>query len=132
MQKRVLAINDISCIGRCSLTAALPIISSFGINTTVLPTSILSTQTGGIDDYTYRDLSGDIPGILSHWKKLGISFDAIYTGFLGSSEQVDMMLALFSEFPDAQICPPCFSPISSAMARPRPPDPSDFRDVSPR
>lgn len=101
MQKRVLAINDISCIGRCSLTAALPIISSFGVNTTVLPTSILSTQTGGIDDYTYHDLSGDIPGILSHWKKLGISFDAIYTGFLGSSEQVDMMLGLFSAFPDA-------------------------------
>lgn len=100
-QKKILAVNDISCIGRCSLTAALPILSSFGINTAVLPTSLLSTQTGGIDDYTYMDLSGEMPGILQHWKKLGVNFDAIYTGFLGSPGQVDMLISVFSDYPDA-------------------------------
>jgi pyridoxine kinase len=90
-QKRVLAISDISCVGKCSLTVALPIISAFGIETSVLPTAILSTHTGGFTGYTYRDLTGDIFGIVEHLASLGLHFNAIYTGFLGSIEQVDIV-----------------------------------------
>lgn len=82
--KRVLAIHDISCVGKCSLTVAIPIISSVGIECSVLPTAILSTHTGGFVGYTYKDLTDDIIPISSHWRALGIKFDAIYTGFTGS------------------------------------------------
>lgn len=84
----MLAIHDISCVGRCSLTVALPIISSTGIECTVIPTTILSTHTGGFTDFTYRDLTGDITPIINHWMTLGLRFDAIYTGFLGSFRQI--------------------------------------------
>lgn len=97
-QKRVLAVHDISGVGRCSLTVALPIISACGIETSVLPTAILSTHTGGFKDYTYRDLSCDIIPVTNHWRSLGIRFDAVYSGFLGSFEQLDIMYRLFSEY----------------------------------
>ena len=87
-QKRVLAIHDISCFGRCSLTVALPIISSVGAECTVIPTAVLSTHTGGFTGFTYRDLTEDIIPIVDHWKTLDLKFDAIYTGFLGSFEQI--------------------------------------------
>ena len=90
-QKRVCAIHDISCFGKCSLTVALPIISSAGIEVSVVPTIILSTHTGGITGYTRRDLSGDILPIISHWQSLNLTFDAIYTGYLGSFEQLDIV-----------------------------------------
>ncbi|MDR1340037.1 MAG: pyridoxamine kinase [Prevotellaceae bacterium] len=94
-QKRVLAIHDISCFGRCSLTVALPIISAAGIETTVLPTAVLSTHTGGFTGFTYRDLTQDIMPVVNHWHSLGLEFDAIYTGFLGSFEQVDIVSEIF-------------------------------------
>ncbi|HEY8418999.1 MAG TPA: pyridoxamine kinase [Clostridia bacterium] len=90
-QKRVVAIHDISCFGRCSLTVALPIISAAGIETSIIPTAILSTHTGGFTGFTYRDLTEDILPIVKHWKTLGLEFDAIYTGFLGSFEQIDIV-----------------------------------------
>ncbi|HEY8444401.1 MAG TPA: pyridoxamine kinase [Clostridia bacterium] len=90
-QKRVVAIHDISCFGRCSLTVALPIISAAGIETSVIPTAVLSTHTGGFTGFTYRDLTEDILPIVRHWKTLGLEFDAIYTGFLGSFEQIDII-----------------------------------------
>ncbi len=96
MQKRVVAVHDISCIGRCSLTVALPILSAAGIETSVLPTAVLSTHTGGFENYTFRDLSEDIMPILRHWKSLAIHTDAVYTGYLGSIAQIDMMQALLS------------------------------------
>ena len=96
-QKRVLAIHDISCFGRCSLTVALPIISSAGIETTVMPTAILSTHTGGFQGFTYRDLTDDIIPIVNHWKTLDLNFDAIYTGFLGSFEQIDIVSNVFKD-----------------------------------
>ncbi len=71
-QKRVLAIHDISCIGKCSLTAALPIISAAGIETAVIPTAVLSTHTGGFENFTYRDLTDDILPIARHWQSLGM------------------------------------------------------------
>ncbi len=97
-QKRVLAVHDLSNIGRCSLTVALPIISACGIETSVLPTAILSTHTGGFNGYTYRDLSDDILPVTEHWKSLNITFDAVYSGFLGSYRQLDIMYELFSEY----------------------------------
>lgn len=86
---RVLAVHDVSCVGRCSLTAALPIISSLGIECSVLPTAVLSTQTGGFEGYTFRDLTEDMPRVAEHWSGLGLRFDAFYTGFLGSVSQID-------------------------------------------
>ncbi len=88
MQKRVVAIHDISCFGKCSLTVALPIISAAGIETAVIPTAVLSTHTGGFKNYTVRDLSEDIVPIARHWKSEGITADAVYTGYLCSKEQI--------------------------------------------
>ncbi|MCL2295531.1 MAG: pyridoxamine kinase [Methanomassiliicoccaceae archaeon] len=96
-RKRVLAIHDISCFGRCSLTVALPIISSTGAECTAMPTAVLSTHTGGFTGYTYRDLTDDLIPILEHWKTLGLRFDSIYTGFLGSFEQIDIVSKIFDE-----------------------------------
>lgn len=95
---RVLAINDISCVGRCSLTATLPIVSACGVECNVLPTAILSTHTGGFEGYTFRDLTSDIPDILAHWKSLGLQFDYICSGYLGSIEQIELVLRIKREF----------------------------------
>ncbi len=95
--KRALAVHDISCFGKCSLTVALPVLSAAGIETTVLPTAVLSTHTGGFEGFTYRDLTQDILPIVKHWKTLDLQFDAIYTGFLGSFEQIDIVLQLIEE-----------------------------------
>ncbi|SHJ05976.1 pyridoxamine kinase [Desulfosporosinus lacus] len=97
-QKRVAAIHDISCVGRCSLTVALPILSAAGFDTSVLPTAILSTHTGGFEGFTYRDLTEDIKPISDHWQSLNLHFDALYSGFLGSFEQIDLVADLFDTF----------------------------------
>lgn len=95
---RVLAINDISCVGKCSLTVALPIISACGVTCDILPTAILSTHTGGFQGYTFRDLSDDIPAILAHWKSLGLKYDIIISGYLGSISQIDMVKSVKKDF----------------------------------
>lgn len=94
-QKRVAAVHDISGIGKCSLTVALPIISAAGLECSVLPTAVLSTHTAGFVGFTYRDLTEDIAPITKHWKSLGLPFDAIYSGFLGSFEQIELVGNLF-------------------------------------
>ncbi|NLW52559.1 MAG: pyridoxamine kinase [Tissierellia bacterium] len=86
--KKVAAINDISCLGGASLTEIIPVLSSLGIRTCPVPTVILSTHSGGYEDYTYHDLTSHMIDQGIHWQSLGVSFDAIYSGFLGSSEQV--------------------------------------------
>ncbi len=93
-QKRVLAVHDISCVGKCSLTVALPIISAAGVECAVLPTAVLSTHTGGFTGFTFRDLAGDIKPIGDHWASLKLRFDSIYTGFLGSFEQIELVKEL--------------------------------------
>ena len=93
--KKILTIQDISCIGQCSLTVALPIISACGMETCILPSAVLSTHTGGFSGYTFRDLTDDIPAIQKHWQKEGIKFDAIYTGYLGSSKQIAYVNNIF-------------------------------------
>lgn len=86
---KILTIQDISCYGQCSITVALPVVSAFGIETAVLPSAVLSTHTSGFTDYTVRDLTEDLPAIRKHWESEGIYFDAIYTGFIASSRQLD-------------------------------------------
>ncbi len=90
-QKRVAAIHDISCFGKCSLTVALPLLSAAGLETCCIPTAVLSTHTGGFTGYTYRDLTDDILPVAHHWNSLGLDFDAVYTGFLGSEEQTEII-----------------------------------------
>lgn len=87
--KRILTIQDISCVGQCSLTVALPILSACGVETAILPSAVLSTHTAGFSGFTFRDLTDDIPNIQKHWQKENILFDAIYTGYLGSTKQID-------------------------------------------
>ena len=93
--KRVLTIQDISCVGQCSLTVALPIISACGIEACPVPSAVLSTHTGGFSGYTFRDLTDDMPAIRDHWIKEGIKFDAVYTGYLGSTRQIDIVKTYF-------------------------------------
>ena len=90
-QKTVAAIHDLSGMGKCSLTAAIPVLSSAGVSVSALPTAILSTQTGGLNEYTYRDLTEDMIPFMNHWNKLGVRFDAVYSGFLGSVKQIDIV-----------------------------------------
>ena len=95
--KRVLTIQDISCLGKCSLTIALPVISALGAETVILPTAVLSTHTM-FQNFTCKDLSDQIEPIAAHWKSEGVAFDAIYTGYLGTAEQVDQIKELFRNF----------------------------------
>ncbi len=96
--KKVVTVQDISCFGKCSLTVALPIISAMGIETAVIPTAVLSTHTGGFEGYTFRDLTDDIPDIANHWKKLNLKFNAVYTGYLGSEKQINIVSEFFDDF----------------------------------
>ena len=95
--KRVLTVQDISCLGKCSLTIALPVLSVLGSETVILPTAVLSTHTM-FKGFTCKDLSDQIEPIKQHWLKEDIAFDAIYTGYLGSIEQIDQMKDLFRDF----------------------------------
>lgn len=93
--KRILTVQDISCVGQCSLTVALPILSAAGHETCILPSAVLSTHTAGFSGYTVRDLTEDIPAITAHWQKEGICFEAVYTGYLGSAEQIRDVKEIF-------------------------------------
>lgn len=95
--KRIITVQDISCVGKCSLTVALPVISAMGVEACVLPTAVLSTHTA-FKGFTFRDLTGDLPAITRHWQEEKINFDAIYTGYLGSLEQINLMHQLIKDF----------------------------------
>ena len=95
--KRILTIQDVSCVGKCSLTVALPIISALGVETAVLPTAVLSTHTA-FKGFTFRDLTDDMQSICEHWKNEKVGFDAIYTGYLGSFRQLDIVGEIFDDF----------------------------------
>ena len=95
--KRIVTIQDISCVGKCSLTVALPIISAMGVEAAILPTAVLSTHTM-FSNFTFKDLADQIEPIAAHWKNENIGFDAVYTGYLGSFEQIDLMKNFFDEF----------------------------------
>lgn len=109
--KRILTVQDISCVGRCSLTVALPIISAAGVEAGVLPTAVLSTHTA-FPKFTFCDLTDEIEGISKTFSELEIGFDAIYTGYLGSFRQ----LGLVSELIDRHKTDGCMVVIDPAMA----------------
>ncbi|MBQ7995957.1 MAG: pyridoxamine kinase [Bacilli bacterium] len=97
MGKKVLTMQDISCYGQCSITAALPIISVWGYETAILPSAILSTHTSGFKNFTVHDLSNEIPKIINHWKAEGIKYDAFYVGYLGEISHVDLVIQIKNE-----------------------------------
>ena len=104
-QKKIAAVNDMTGFGRCSLAAAIPVISRLGVQCCALPTAVLSNHTGFpsffIDDYTRH-----FEAYAGEWKKLGLRFNGIFTGFLGSKEQFDMVRRFLDEFadPETVIC----------------------------
>lgn len=96
--KRVAAIHDMSGFGKTSLTAIIPILSTMRIQVCPLPTAILSTHTGGFDDYTFVDLTDTMEAYIKHWKDLNLEFDSIYSGFLGSSRQIEIVEDFIDKF----------------------------------
>ena len=109
---KILTIQDVSCFGQCSITVALPVVSAFGIETAILPSAVLSTHTSGFTDYTVRDLTQDLPAIQKHWESEGIYFDAIYTGFIASAEQ----LGYIKDIIDSRLKPGGIVFVDPAMA----------------
>ena len=95
--KRIVTVQDISCVGKCSLTVALPIISAMGVEAAIVPTAVLSTHTM-FSRFTCKDLTDQIKPIAEHWAEEKLGFDAIYTGYLGSFEQIDLMKEFFDTF----------------------------------
>lgn len=95
--KRIVTIQDISCLGKCSLTVALPIISAMGVEASIIPTAVLSTHTQ-FSNFTFHDLTDEIEKISNHWKKENFNFDAIYTGYLGSFDQLNIVSKFFDDF----------------------------------
>lgn len=96
--QRVAAIHDLSGFGGGSLSAVIPILSAMGIQVCALPTAILSTHTGGFSDFHFRDLTADMRLIIEHWRKLPLSFAGIYSGFMGSAEQIDIVRDFIATF----------------------------------
>ena len=99
--KRILTIQDISCVGQCSLTVALPILSACGLETAILPSAILSTHTAGFKNFTCHDLTDEMPKIFQHWKNEGIKFASVYTGYLGESKQIDLVKEIIQDLMSA-------------------------------
>ena len=95
---RIAALHDLSCIGRCALTVILPTLSVMGYQTVPVPTALLSSHTGGFEDLYFRDLTEDMHGISAHFCRLGLSFRAIYTGFLGSEDQISTVKDFIENF----------------------------------
>ncbi len=110
--KKILTIQDISCVGQCSLTVALPILSACGMETCILPSAILSTHTAGFSGFTFRDLTDDMPSIKSHWERENIKFSAIYTGYLGSTKQIDYVKDILNTMGTSD----CIRVVDPAMA----------------
>lgn len=99
--KRVAAIHDLSGFGRCSLSVILPTLSAMGVQVCPVPTAVFSTHTGGLGEVEFRDLTDFILPCLEHYKRLELEFECVYSGFLGSEEQIDHCLSFFSTYSDA-------------------------------
>ena len=102
MQKRAIAVHDISCVGRCSLTVALPVLSAAGLNTAIIPTALLSTHTGEFSGYTHLDLSSQLRPIGDHLATLALHYDTFYSGYLANGAQVDEILHLMDVLCDSE------------------------------
>ncbi len=95
---RVAAIHDLSGFGRCSLTIVMPVLSAMGVQCCPLPTACLSTHTGGFTGNTFLDLTDQLAPVTDHWSSLGLRFDAVYTGFMGSREQMGLTAEFIHTF----------------------------------
>lgn len=107
--KKIAAIHDISCFGRCALTVIIPLLSAMGEQVVPIPTALLSTHTGGFDQPYFRDLSDDMERIVAHFGELGVKFDAIYSGFLGSARQIAIVEDIIDRF--GGDCPVLVDPV---------------------
>ena len=99
--KSVAAIHDLSGYGRCSLAVISPVLSVMGIQSVAIPTAVLSTHTGGFGDVVMQDLTDYIPRTLEHYRRIGVEFDCVYTGFLGSRAQIDHCREFLRAYPDS-------------------------------
>lgn len=106
MLKKVLALHDMVCLGRCSLTVVLPVLSAMGIKVCPLPTALLSSDTGGFGAVYVRSLTDEMRGILQKLEALDVSFDAVYSGYLGSPEQVAVVERILGRFDSLRIVDP--------------------------
>ena len=109
--KRLLTIQDISCLGQCSLTVALPIISAFGVETCILPSAVLSTHTAGFKGFTCLDFTDEFKKIFAHWEKEKIKFNAFYTGYLCNESQINMLKEMFTKFNEGENCLKIIDPV---------------------
>lgn len=100
--KRAALINDLSCFGKCSLSVALPILSAYGVEAVSLPTAILSTHTGGFEGYVVRDMTDEMRAFSAHWKRMGLKFDLISTGFFSSPEQLEIAADFIHDFAEEE------------------------------
>ncbi len=98
--RKLLTIQDLSCLGQCSLGVAIPIISCLGAEVCAIPTAVLSTHTTGFVDYTFRDLTDDLPNIIRHWDSLNVSFDAVYSGYIANIKQLEIIQNIFDHYGD--------------------------------
>ncbi len=110
--KRILTVQDISCLGQCSMTVALPILSACGLETCILPSAVLSTHTGGFGPVHVKDLTEDFAGILAQWERLELTFDAAYTGYLGNVAHMEYVKRIF----DTMVVPGGLRIVDPAMA----------------
>ena len=101
----VAAIHDMSGFGRCSLTVAIPVLAAMGVQCCPLPTAFLSTHTGGFENFTFLDMTDEMPKVAAHWKSLGLRFQAVYSGFLGSERQIGIVEDFIRDFrtPDSVV-----------------------------
>ena len=95
---RVAAIHDMSGFGRCALTVIIPVLSTLGIQVCPMPTAIMSTHTGGFSDISFTDLTDSMDAYMDHWKKIDLKFDGIYSGFLGSADQIEIVSRFIDTF----------------------------------
>lgn len=107
--KKIAAIHDMSCFGRCALTVIIPILSAMGNQIVPIPTALLSTHTGGFEHPYFHDLSDDMEKIVAHLDALGVKFDAIYSGFLGSARQIAIVEDIIDRFGGS--CPVLVDPV---------------------
>ncbi len=111
--KKVFALHDLSCFGRCALTVIIPTLSALGHQTIPVPTALLSTHTGGFSDLYFQDLSVAMQKTKEHFRKINLLPDAIYSGFLGSEQQIDIVLDYIKTFADSrrEHCPVIVDPV---------------------
>ncbi len=95
---KIAAVHDISGVGRCALSVILPVLSAMDMQACPVPTAVLSSHTGGYEGYTFCDLTDHMQSYFAHWKKENVQIDCLYTGFLGSSKQIDIILKFISDF----------------------------------